>query len=173
MIDYSSTSIKRLLVIPRWGLLVRSPLLSGHQQALASSVILLFWLYFKKMMKEYRVQDGSWRLISRDQILLPSRACFQMKWCFCARLLLLNFWWTSVERPTSTKLGAPNNGFLPNTLRKHFKLSGVRTLRSLEIHSKRCYKIFICSGHPRGTWVFSKLQGLRYYFPESKILDVI
>ena len=46
------------------------------------------------------------------------------------------------------------------------------TFRSLGMHSMRCYKIVscICSvmlHDPRGTWVFSKLQGLQYYFPEN------
>ena len=27
-------------------------------------------------------------------------------------------------------------------------------------------------GHPRATWVFSKLQGLRYYFPENFSYDL-
>ena len=33
--------------------------------------------------------------------------------------------------------------------------------------SKRRYKTCIWFGRPRATWVFSKLQGLRYYFPEN------
>ena len=33
--------------------------------------------------------------------------------------------------------------------------------------SKRRYKTCIWFGRPRATWVFSKLQGLRYYFPQS------
>ena len=28
-------------------------------------------------------------------------------------------------------------------------------------------------GHPRGTWVFSKLQGLRYYFPENVLCNLM
>ena len=35
------------------------------------------------------------------------------------------------------------------------------------MHSKRRYKNLYLSGHPRGTWVFSKLQGLQYYFPQK------
>ena len=38
--------------------------------------------------------------------------------------------------------------------------------RSLEMHSRRHYKICICSVIP-GTWVFWKLQGLRYHFLEN------
>ena len=63
--------------------------------------------------------------------------------------------------------GAPNDGFLPNSLVTHFRLSRV-FFRPLEMHSKRRYKICICSvilcG---GTWVFPKLQGLQYYFSEK------
>ena len=36
-----------------------------------------------------------------------------------------------------------------------------------EMHSKRRYKNLHLFGHPRGTWVFSKLQGLQYYFAEN------
>ena len=35
------------------------------------------------------------------------------------------------------------------------------------MHSKRRYKICIWFSRPRATWVFSKLQGLWYYFPEN------
>ena len=42
------------------------------------------------------------------------------------------------------------------------------TFRSLEMHSKRICKVCICSVIlGRGTWVFSKFQGLRYYFPQN------
>ena len=41
------------------------------------------------------------------------------------------------------------------------------SFRTLEIHSKRRYKICIRFGHPRGLWVFSKLQGLQTYFPKN------
>ena len=40
------------------------------------------------------------------------------------------------------------------------------------MHSKRRYKICICSVIlARGTWVFSELQGLQFIFP--KILDAM
>ena len=42
-----------------------------------------------------------------------------------------------------TKKGAPNGGFLA------------------------ALQLFYLFGHPRGTWVFSKLQGLQYYFSEN------
>ena len=61
--------------------------------------------------------------------------------------------------------GAPNDGFLLNTLTTLFRLSRV-LFRHLEMHSKRRV---IC--HPWGTCVFSKLQRLEYYF--SEILDEI
>ena len=41
------------------------------------------------------------------------------------------------------------------------------------MHSKCHYKIFYLSGHPMGTWAFSKLQGLRqFYFPENFRCDL-
>ena len=43
------------------------------------------------------------------------------------------------------KSRAPNDGFLLHTLKTLFRLSMQSTFRSLEMHSKRCYKIFICS----------------------------
>ena len=62
------------------------------------------------------------------------------------------------------KRGAPNDGFLLNTLKTLFRLSRVlldfwkRILR---------YKICTCSVILVEIWVFSKLQGLHYYFPEN------
>ena len=42
------------------------------------------------------------------------------------------------------------------------------TFRCLEMDSKRRYDLNLYMfGHPRGTWVFSKLQGPQYYFPEN------
>ena len=52
--------------------------------------------------------------------------------------------------------GAPNDGFLLNTLKTLFRLSTVL----LEMHSKWHYKISYLFSHP-------KLQGLEYYFPEN------
>ena len=59
--------------------------------------------------------------------------------------------------------GAPNNGFLLNTLKTLFRLS--RVLLDL-------WKGILCAllhlfGHPRGTWEFLKLQKDQYYFPEN------
>ena len=63
--------------------------------------------------------------------------------------------------------GAPNDGFLPNTEKTLFEAIQ-SPFRSLEVRSKRGYKIFNCSVIlNKGTWVFSKLQGLQYYFPEN------
>ena len=47
------------------------------------------------------------------------------------------------------------------------------TFKSLEMHSKRRYKICIrVFGYPRATWVgFQNYKGLQYYFPE--IVDEI
>ena len=47
----------------------------------------------------------------------------------------------------------------------HAILAIQSTFRSLEIHFNR--HLFISVGHPRATWVFSKLSGLQYYFPEN------
>ena len=41
--------------------------------------------------------------------------------------------------------GAPNDGFLLNTMKTLFRLSIQSTLRPLEMHSERRYKICICS----------------------------
>ena len=41
------------------------------------------------------------------------------------------------------------------------------TFRYLDMHSKRRYKICICSVILGWTWVFSKLQRLQYYFTEN------
>ena len=38
-------------------------------------------------------------------------------------------------------------------------------LRPLEMDSKMDFYNLYLFGHPRGTWGFSKLQGLQYYFP--------
>ena len=59
--------------------------------------------------------------------------------------------------------GAPNNGFLLNTLKTLFRLS--RVLLDL-------WKGILCAllhlfGHPWGTWEFLKLQKDQYYFPEN------
>ena len=55
---------------------------------------------------------------------------------------------------------------------KHFLGSDPEYFRSLEMHSKRRYKIFISSvipgpGGGGGIYIFSKLQGLQYYFSEN------
>ena len=46
---------------------------------------------------------------------------------------------------TCSKTGALNDGFLLNALKKLLRLSRLLQFRSLEMHSKRCYKICICS----------------------------
>ena len=61
--------------------------------------------------------------------------------------------------------GAPNDGFLLNTLESFVRLSRV-PLRSLEMHSKGRYKICTCSVI-LGELESSELQGLQYYFPEN------
>ena len=48
------------------------------------------------------------------------------------------------------------------------KIRGTQRFRSLEMHSKRSYKIGICSViRARGAWGFSKLQRFHCYFPEK------
>ena len=60
---------------------------------------------------------------------------------------------------------------LPFTFSTAAEVSGAiqSTFRYLKMHSKRRYKISICSGMVilEGTWVFSKSQGLEYYFSEN------
>ena len=62
------------------------------------------------------------------------------------------------------KTGAPIDGFLQNTLETLFRLS------RLEMHSKWCYNICICSvilGELKSFRNYKSLQGLQYYFPEN------
>ena len=56
--------------------------------------------------------------------------------------------------------GAPNDSFLLNTLKTLFR-------RAVEMHSRCRYNICICSVILGGTWIFSKLYGLEYFFPEN------
>ena len=60
--------------------------------------------------------------------------------------------------------GAPIDGFLLNALKSLFRLPTV-LFRSLEMHSKRCYKF--ASVHARVTRGFLKLRELQCYFPEN------
>ena len=62
------------------------------------------------------------------------------------------------------KTGAPIDGFLQNTLETLFRLS------RLEMHSKWCYNICICSvilGELKSFRNYKSLQALQYYFPEN------
>ena len=66
-----------------------------------------------------------------------------------------------IYRKEHLELGVTNDGFLLNNILIKRKEC---TFRSLEMRSKRsgaCDKIWICSV------IFSKLQGLQYYFPEN------
>ena len=56
--------------------------------------------------------------------------------------------------------GAPNDGFLLNTLKSFFRISRV-------LWDLRGLYYFYQFGHPRGTWIFTKLQGIQYYFAEN------
>ena len=67
--------------------------------------------------------------------------------------------------------GAPNDGFLLNTLKTLFGLSIVSTVRSLEMYSKRRYKIFICSIIMWKLESFQSYRGFGVIFTE--ILDAI
>ena len=60
--------------------------------------------------------------------------------------------------------GAPNDGFLQNTLKKRF-YAIQSTFRSVEMHFKGRYKIFICTG------AFRNYKGFSIIFP--KILGAI
>ena len=55
--------------------------------------------------------------------------------------------------------GVPNDGFLVNTLKTLF--TQLRVLRSLKMHSKRRYKICICSV------IVEEQETFRNYFPEN------
>ena len=61
--------------------------------------------------------------------------------------------------------GAPNDGFLQNTLKKRF-YAIQSTFRSVEMHFKGRYKIFICSVAFRNYKGFSK----RWFFFKGKAL---
>ena len=61
--------------------------------------------------------------------------------------------------------GAQNDGFFLNTLKTLLRLSRVLLdlWKCILSGAKKLYLF----GHPRRTWVFSKLQGLQYYFPDN------
>ena len=61
--------------------------------------------------------------------------------------------------------GAPNDGFLPNALKRCFRLSGV--LLKLCRLILGCAINFYLFGHSRGTVVFPNLLGLFVYFPKT------
>ena len=62
--------------------------------------------------------------------------------------------------------GAPNDGFLPNALKRCFRLSGV-LLKLCRLILGCAIKCFICGGHSRATVVFPNLLGLFCPFPEN------
>ena len=72
--------------------------------------------------------------------------------------------------PLRSVTGAPNDGFLLNKLKTLFRLSRI-LLGSLEMHSKRRYKICIRSG------ILGELESFRNYksfgIIFTKILDAI
>jgi len=61
---------------------------------------------------------------------------------------------------------APNDGFPLNTFKTLFRLSRV-LLNIWKCAFKAALQNLYLFGHPRATLVFSKLQGLQYYFPET------
>ena len=69
-------------------------------------------------------------------------------------------------RHTEKKPGAPNDGFLLNTQKTLFRLSGV-LLHIAEMYSKRRYKICICSVILGKLESFRNYKLLQYYFPEN------
>ena len=77
----------------------------------------------------------------------------------------------TAEPGTRLKSGAPNGGFLPNALKTLFQ-SIQSTLRPLQMHSKRRYKISICSVIlGKLNTFFQNCKGFSIIF--AKILDAI
>ena len=77
----------------------------------------------------------------------------------------------TAEPGTRLKSGAPNGGFLPNALKTLFQTIQ-STLRPLQIHSKRRYKISICSIFlGKLDTFFQKSKGFNIIF--AKILNAI
>ena len=70
----------------------------------------------------------------------------------------------------SESSGAPNDGFLLDSLKTLFKAIQ-STFRSLEMQSEGRYKICVCLVI-LGELESSKLQGLQYYFPEHFTCNV-
>ena len=68
-------------------------------------------------------------------------------------------------------LGLPNDGFLLNSLKTLFSVRTQSTFRFLEMHSKRRYKICICSVILGELESFRNYKGFSIIFP--KILDAI
>ena len=61
--------------------------------------------------------------------------------------------------------GVPSESFLLNSLKTRFRLPSVL----LDLHKyilSSAINLYLF-GHPRATWVFSKLQGLQQKFPEN------
>ena len=69
------------------------------------------------------------------------------------------------------KAGAPNDGFLQNTLKILLILGYPKYFRSLEMHSKLRYNFFICSVILGELKSFRKYKGVSIIFP--KILGAI
>ena len=61
--------------------------------------------------------------------------------------------------------GAPNDGFLQTSLKTFFRLSRV-LLDLLKCILSGSINLYLF-GRPKATWVFYKLQGLQFYFPEN------
>ena len=76
---------------------------------------------------------------------------------------------TSTQHQLLTELisGTPNDDFLLNTSKTLFRLH--RVLLDFYKYILSCAIKFVTYlfGHPRGTSVFSKLQGLQNYFPKT------
>ena len=81
--------------------------------------------------------------------------------CYLSRIIIKS---TLRAEALRRKTGAPIDGFLQNTLETLFRLS------RLEMHSKWCYNICICSvilGELKSFRNYKSLQALQYYFPEN------
>ena len=86
---------------------------------------------------------------------------FEMQPLFISRIIIKS---TLRAEALRRKTGAPIDGFLQNMLETLFWLS------RLEMHSKWCYNIFICSvilGELKSFRNYQSLQALQYYFPEN------
>ena len=80
--------------------------------------------------------------------------------------LINNYWMRFLWYPEYSRSRGAQRLFPPKRIEKSF-YAIQSTIRSLEMYSKQRYENLHLFGHPRGTWGFSKLQGLQCYFSEN------